>query len=320
MMQRIKESYKALNTLLRQAVVILLLLLLASNVAAQQQTITIPATLNLVEPSQGPGGTTNTLSFGTWPDGNSLTLTYTYGDDTAKGGATCTGGADFLNGRRQRIINRNESITLEPYSVCSDTVDEPRETYVVVIIANNAIFDKNEPNCLTSRHCSTTVTIIDDDPTIITNDGLDQNFDIKEGEAKTITLTLGRTLVEDESISVDILSSGSGTNPAASSDYNLNLRSGRDFNAGVTFTGTKLTFGEGAKVATLVFRAIHDDDTDENPEFVLIDTSSSASNSNTIDGGATLSTGNRSLVGTINNNPNKPLRIRAKVLLEGPLQ
>ena len=306
--------------LLQQAVILLPLMLFASNVAAQQQTITIPAAIEVMEPSAG-GGPTNTLSFGTWSNDNSLTLTYTYGDDTAKGGATCTENVDFLNQVSPQTISQGSSITVVPYTVCSDTVDEPRETYVVVIRANFPIFDENEPNCLTSRNCSTTVTIIDDDPTIITNDGL-QAFDIPEGQTTIATITLGRALEENERIDLEIaripISSSADT-----SDYSLKLRSGQNFNAGVTLDDTnpeklKLTFGKGAEVATLVFRAIHDDETNEASEQLVLNIS--PADTTMIDGGVSAMSGTLNPIITIENNPNKPLRIRAKVLLEGPLQ
>ena len=162
---------------------------------------------------------------------------------------------------------------------------------------------------------TTVVTIIDDDPTMITSTG---DKTITEGGATTITVTLGRTLEEDERI--DLVLSRDSASTADPSDYRLGLRRGMDFNTGVTYNGTTLTFVAGAKVATLQIMTLNDDNLTEGTEQLILNIVSPDTNSNTIGGGATLSSGSETRQITIDESGKRPTRVRAKVLLEGPLQ
>ena len=105
------------------------------------------------------------------------------------------------------------------------------------------------------------VTIKDDDPSVVTLARTDRGGDIAEGATVAFTVTLGRELSSAEIIDVPL--AVSGTTGVTTDDWALVL-DGEAANTGVTLTGAttatpQLTFsGVGARTATLVLTAVSD--------------------------------------------------------------
>ena len=119
---------------------------------------------------------------------------------------------------------------------------------------------------------SVDVRVTDDDATTVTLAGTSGN--IEEGQTKTFTITLGRGLVDGESLTVPLTFGGTATR---GTDYTLagtqatgvqynSLNSG---NATVVFTGP--TSGTTARTATITLSAAADNTAESTPETVDID-------------------------------------------------
>ena len=140
-----------------------------------------------------------------------------------------------------------------------------------------------------------TVTVVDDDPTTVTLAGAAGN--ITEGETKTFTVTLGRGLVNGETLGVPLTFGGGATR---GTDYTTvcpttlptgvtcaNLDSG---NATVTFTGA--SGRTTATTVTLTLTAATDSTTESGGETVVIGLGTLNANSGTGLGGGASGTDN----------------------------
>ena len=172
-------------TLRRIAAAVLLVLLLPIGLAstAEAQSISIPATRAFTETDSD---TDHTLSVSGSPgSGNEGYLTFflAAGTHTALGyrssvlDFTCRPNDDYVadidslpyvNGDR---FSSSYTSTL---TVCGDDEDEPNETFALLwqADADIAFFDANADHCTSNSRCTTTYTIVDDDPTTVWLRGL----------------------------------------------------------------------------------------------------------------------------------------------------
>ena len=115
------------------------------------------------------------------------------------------------------------------------------------------------------------VTVSDDDPTTVTLSGAAGNME--EGESQTFTITLGRGLVDGETLTAPLTFGGTATR---GTDYTMTFTSATGVqyntlnsgNARVVFTGP--TSGATATRATITLRATADSTVESNPETVEI--------------------------------------------------
>ncbi len=208
-------------------------------------------------------------------------------------------GSDFVmsgsEGTQTVTVPITGSFT-HPVSTVGDSMDEPDGPVTVTVAGRTDIFVATG---------SATVNVLDDEPTTVTLSG--ESGDINEGGSKTITITLGRNLVDGERLPVPLTLGGAATR---GTDYTLTGMSAtgvtyRSLNSGtamVTFTGA----GTGAEPAsdpmsaTLILRAANDSATDD-AESVQIGLGTLDGDSGTGLGGGATGTG--SLNFNINESP-----------------
>ena len=139
-----------------------------------------------------------------------------------------------------------------------DSTDEPNE---VVTLTFTDDPDNPRPSGVAQINVSGTVTVVDDDPTIVSLAKVGSATSINEGGKVEFTVTLGRALVAGEIIDVPLSISGTGV---TTGDWSLAKKSGDSLNTGVTLqdTGTatpKVRFsGAAAQTATLELTATAD--------------------------------------------------------------
>ena len=128
-----------------------------------------------------------------------------------------------------------------------------------------------DPNYTTSSAGTVETTVTDDDATTVTLSGAGSNME--EGESRTFTITLGRGLVQGETLAAPLAFGGTATRgtdytmtgtSATGVQYN-NLNSG---NATVVFTGPQS--GATATTATITLSATADSTTESTAETVDI--------------------------------------------------
>ena len=135
--------------------------------------------------------------------------------------------------------------------------DEPDEVITMTI--------SNDPNApppagVAQINDSDTITIRDDDPTVVTLSRVGSGA-VTEGGTLEFTVTLGRALVAGETIDVPL---DIGGMRVTTSDWSLAKKSGSSLNTGVTLSNTntatpRVRFsGVGAETATLELTAIDD--------------------------------------------------------------
>ncbi|MYH77041.1 MAG: hypothetical protein F4134_04890, partial [Acidimicrobiaceae bacterium] len=138
-----------------------------------------------------------------------------------------------------------------------DSVDEPDGTVTCALRTGTGY------NLHTTS--SDTITVKDDDPTVVSLARVGSSSAVTEGGTVEFTVTLGRALVAGEIIDVPL--SISGTN-VTTDDWSLALKTGTGLNTGVTLSGAttatpKVRFsGAAAQTATLVLTTTPDS-TDE---------------------------------------------------------
>jgi len=140
-----------------------------------------------------------------------------------------------------------------------DTLDEPDEVVTATVSAdpNNAL---PAGVSISSTANTATVTIRDDDPTVVRLARSGGTGAINEGQTVELTVTLGRALIAGEIIDVPLSISGPGVTIA---DWILARKSGTNLNTGVSLHGTSTGLwvrfsGAGARVATLNLEAAGD--------------------------------------------------------------
>ena len=137
-----------------------------------------------------------------------------------------------------------------------DTLDEPDEIVTATISE-----DPNSPlpdGIVISATASTaSVTIRDDDPTIVTLSRTGSSSMVDEGGTVEFTVTLGRSLIAGEIIDVPLIVSGTGI---TTTDWSLAAKTGDALNTGVTLVNeTVVRFsGASAQTATLLLTAAAD--------------------------------------------------------------
>jgi len=150
----------------------------------------------------------------------------------------------------------------------NNAIDEPDE---VVTLTFSDDPDNARPAGVVEIDVSDTVTIRDDDPTLVTLSRTGTGA-VSEGEAIEFTVNLGRALIAGEVIDVPLSIGGTGVTTA---DWSLARKSGGDLNTGVTLrdggTATpKVRFsGAGAQTATLQLTPADDSDGAETYTVVL---------------------------------------------------
>ena len=152
-----------------------------------------------------------------------------------------------------------------------DFLDEPDEVVTATISEDP---DNTLPTGITisSTANTATITILDDDPTVVSLAKVGSATSINEGGKVEFTVTLGRALIAGEIIDVPLSISGTGV---TTGDWSLAKKSGGSLNTGVTLqdAGTatpKVRFsGAGAQTATLELTATADS-TPEGSEIINV--------------------------------------------------
>ena len=141
----------------------------------------------------------------------------------------------------------------------SDTTDEPDEVITITVMEDP---DNPLPDGVTISTTASTasITIRDDDPTIVTLARTGGTGGIEEGENVEFTVTLGRSLIAGEIIDVPLIVSGSVT----TEDWSLAAKTGGSLNTGVTLVNEMTASpvvrfsGANAQTTTLLLTAAAD--------------------------------------------------------------
>ena len=137
-----------------------------------------------------------------------------------------------------------------------DNTDSPQQ---VLAVTYSTTSSDDDYSGLTGT--AATVTVNDDDPTVVSLARLGSTGSIEEGENVEFTVTLGRALIAGEIIDVPLIVSGTNITTA---DWSLSRKSGNSLNTGVTLvnetTATPVVrfSGVGAQTATLTLTTIID--------------------------------------------------------------
>ena len=127
-----------------------------------------------------------------------------------------------------------------------DDTDEPSGSVMVTLT--------NGSGYTVGSAASASVTVNDDDPTVVSLARLGSTGSIEEGENVEFTVTLGRALITGEIIDVPLIVSGTNITTA---DWSLSRKSGSSLNTGVTLVNETTVApvvrfsGVGAQTATL---------------------------------------------------------------------
>ena len=157
--------------------------------------------------------------------------------------------ADFVSGTNQggKTVTIPTSGTMT-YTVATvgDSNDEPSGS-VMVALTNGSGYTVGSAN-------SASVTVNDDDATIVTLTRTGSTGAISEGETVEFTVTLRRALIAGEIIDVPLIVSGTNITTA---DWSLARKTGNSLNTGITLANETTTTlvvrfsGVGAQTATL---------------------------------------------------------------------
>ena len=167
-------------TLRRIAAAVLLGLLLPLGLAstAEAQSISIPATRAFTETDSDTDHTlTITGNPGSGRQGNVVFALGAASTDTALGQRsrnrrTCRPNDDYVADILAEFYldgDRGLNSWTADLVVCGDDEDEPNETFALEWLADAdiAFFDANADHCTSNSRCTTTFTIVDDDPTTV---------------------------------------------------------------------------------------------------------------------------------------------------------
>ena len=141
-----------------------------------------------------------------------------------------------------------------------DTLDEPDEVITMTVSEDP---DNKLPSDVTISTTANTasITIRDDDPTIVTLARTGNSTAVDEGGTSEFTITLGRALIAVEIIDVPLAVSGTSITTA---DWSLAVKSGATLNTGITLVNETTAApvvrfsGAGAQTATLLLTAVAD--------------------------------------------------------------
>ncbi len=291
-------------------VLLCLPLLFGLTTEAVAQTVSVPATQTVAEPAAhtrvsmtftGPGG-----------DGDYATPSIVSGGTASgrerSGTISCAVGDDFVVNQGDNgvtITSGQSTHTHDTFTVCADTVDEPDETFTILWFASiGNPFDINASNCASNFRCTTTFTITDDDPTVVSLARVDSGA-VTEGGKIEFTVTLGRALVAGEVIDVPL--SIGGTN-VTTGDWSLALKPGATNTGVARRIGSVVRFsGTGAQTATLELTATDDNTADNNETFnIALGTNTEfddASLGTNVGGGADPHSSNNAFSVTVNEPP-----------------
>ncbi len=217
------------------------------------------------------------------------------------------------------FANNTESAIFWVYGT-PDAIDEPNE---VVVLTFTDDPDNPRPPGVAQINVVSTITIIDDDPTVVSLAKAGAATAIDEGQKVEFTVTLGRALVEGEIIDVPLSIGGAGV---TTGDWSLAKKSGKA-NTGVTLQDTGTTtpkvrfFGVGAETATLELTATDDGAADSGESFSIAlgaDSAFDASGLGTnVGGGADPHGTNNDFSVTVNDVPTLSIDLASPSLAEG---
>ena len=197
----------------------------------------------------------STLRSGTQPA--SLTVNYRVSQTGAFLASGEAGDKSFSRGTGTIV---NVDIALD-----DDSVDEP-DGSVTCALRTGTGYNLGATS-------SDTITIVDDDPTVVSLARVGTG-PVTEGGTAEFTVTLGRALVAGETVDVPLSVSGTGVTTA---DWSLATKTGDGLNTGVTLSGTttatpQVRFsGAGAQTATLVLTAAADGVTEAGGETITVE-------------------------------------------------
>ena len=198
--------------------------------------------------------------------------------DSASGSGTCMNGdpyqANTGTGHAITVSTANTSRTFGGFVACDDSADEADSTpHILTWRERNThpTFRSTAGHCSSGVACFTTLTIRDNDPTIVSLARVGSGA-VTEGGTIEFTVTLGRALVASEIIDVPL--SIGGTN-VTTGDWSLGRKSGAGLNTGVTLSGTNTATptvrfsGVGAQTATLELTPTADSTTEGAETFTI---------------------------------------------------
>ena len=122
-------------------------------------------------------------------------------------------------------FNSGESSVTYTVTLIDDDTDEPSDRLDVLI----ALGPPESYNA--SSNTSVFISLLDDDPTIVTLNRTGGSSTVSEGENVEFTVTLGRALVTDEIIDVPLIISGTGV---TTTDWSLATKTNNGLNTGIT--------------------------------------------------------------------------------------
>ena len=158
-------------------------------------------------------------------------------------------------------INRTSTaqFILDIYGT-TDALDEPDEV-VTLTVSEDPENPLPDGVTIDTDANTASITIRDDDPTIVMLARTGSGSAVDEGEATEFTVTLGRGLIAGEIIDVPLIVSGTGVTTA---DWSLARKPGSSLNTGVTLVNETTAApvvrftGTGAQTATLLLTAAAD--------------------------------------------------------------
>ena len=168
-------------------------------------------------------------------------------------------------------FSRNQqSFRFTIFAMNDNAIDEPDEIVTVTFMDDP---DNARPAGVAEINVSTTVTIRDDDPTIVSIARTGSNSTVDEGETVEFTVTLGRALITGEIIDVPLIISGTNITTA---DWSLAPKSGNSLNTGVTLVNETTTapvvrFSDAkADTATFILTTVADNTPEGGPEMLIL--------------------------------------------------
>ena len=163
-----------------------------------------------------------------------------------------------------------------------NTTDEPDE---IVTLTFRDDPDNARPSGVAEINLSTTVTVRDDDPTIVTLSRTGSGT-VDEGGTVEFTVTLGRELIAGEIIDVPLIVSGTNITTA---DWSLAAKTGDALNTGITLISETtaapvVRFSDAAAdTATLILSAVADNTPEGGPETLILALGPNNANANGFD-------------------------------------
>ena len=210
--------------------------------------------------------------------GTALTLTATRSEmntsgDTlfipiqVKSTGTTAQAIDYALGADSISILNNSDTGMTTFSATEDSADEQNETVVIELgtlpEGNNRAVDNDE----------VTITITDNDPTIVSLSRVGGGGAVSEGKTTELVINLNRRLIAGEIIDVPLSISGTAL---STTDYSLARKLGSDFNTGVILvdsTSAELIVrfsGANAQAANLILTPLIDNEKEAENFFIRL--------------------------------------------------